>query len=114
MKKKINLEEIAYARSGDKGSSSNVGVIFINKNLYDWGVDNLTEEIIGDYFKNIALGGVTRYLMNNINAINYILHDSLDGGGSESLLNDAQGKTHAQAILRMEVEVPIEFLNADE
>ena len=114
MKKKINLEEIAYARSGDKGSSSNVGVIFINKNLYNWGVVNLTEERIGKYFESIALGGVTRYLMDNINAINYILHDSLDGGGSESLLNDAQGKTHAQAILRMELEVPLELLNIDE
>jgi len=49
--------------------------------------------------------------MPNINAINYILNDSLDGGGSESLLNDAQGKTHGQAILRMEVEIPEEILN---
>ena len=103
---KVRLGDIAYARSGDKGSSSNVGVIFKNKNCYDWAVINLTEIVVGKYFKEIALGGVKRYLMDNINAINYILNDSLDGGGSESLLNDAQGKTHGQAILRMEVDIP--------
>ena len=103
---KIRLGDIAYARSGDKGSSSNVGVVFKNKDCYDWAVINLTEIVIEKYFKEIALGGVKRYLMDNINAINYILNDSLDGGGSESLLNDAQGKTHGQAILRMEVDIP--------
>ena len=103
---KIRLGDIAYARSGDKGSSSNVGVVFKNKDCYDWAVINLTEIVIEKYFKEIALGGVKRYLMDNINAINYILIDSLDGGGSESLLNDAQGKTHGQAILRMEVDIP--------
>jgi hypothetical protein len=114
LNKKIRLQEIAYARSGDKGSSSNVGVIFINKQIYKWAVDNLTDDMVGTYFKGIALGGVNRYLMKNINAINFILKDSLDGGGSESLLNDAQGKTHGQAILRMEVELPEELLGNNE
>ena len=113
MNRKIKLENIAYARSGDKGSSSNVGVIFINKEIYNWAVKHLTSDIIGEYFKEIALDGVKRYLMENINAINYILDNSLDGGGSESLLNDAQGKTHGQALLRMEVELPTELLNND-
>lgn len=103
---KVRLGDIAYARSGDKGSSSNVGIIFKDKNYYDWGVSNLTENVVREYFKEIALGGVKRYLLDNINAINYILYDSLDGGGSESLLNDAQGKTHGQAILKMEVDIP--------
>ena len=109
--KNIKLNDIAYARSGDKGSASNVGVIFINNKFYNWAVEHLTEEVISDYFKDIALGGVKRYLLDNIYAINYILKDSLDGGGSESLLNDAQGKTHGQAILRMEVEIPVDFLD---
>ena len=111
MNKKIKLQDIAYARSGDKGSSSNVGLILINSEIYEWAVENLTNKVIAEYFKEIALDGVDRYLMPNINAINYILNDSLDGGGSESLLNDAQGKTHGQAILRMEVEIPEEILN---
>ena len=111
MMKIVKLDEIAYARSGDKGSGSNVGVIFVNQKIYDWAVINLTEEVVSNYFKDIALGGVKRYLMDNINAINYILSDSLDGGGSESLLNDAQGKTHGQAMLKMEVSIPADFLD---
>ena len=111
MNKKVQLKDIAYARSGDKGASSNVGVIFVNHKIYEWAVDNLTNDVVSEYFKNIALGGVDRYLMENINAINYILKDSLDGGGSESLINDAQGKTHGQAILRMEVELPLNLLD---
>ena len=106
--KNIKLNDIAYARSGDKGSASNVGVIFINNKFYNWAVEHLTEEVISDYFKDIALGGAKRYLLPNLNAINYILFDSLNGGGSESLINDAQGKTHGQAILKMEVDVPLE------
>ena len=106
--KNIKLNDIAYARSGDKGSASNVGVIFINNKFYNWAVEHLTDEVISDYFKDIALGGAKRYLLPNLNAINYILFDSLNGGGSESLINDAQGKTHGQAILKMEIEVPLE------
>ena len=104
MIKTVRLDEIAYARSGDKGSGSNVGVIFINQKTYDWAVINLTEEVVSNYFKDIALGGVKRYLMDNINAINFILNDSLEGGGSETLINDAQGKTFGQAILMMKVD----------
>ncbi len=106
--KTVNLSEIAYARSGDKGSASNVGIIFLNRKIYNWAVENLTENILEDYFKEIALDGVKRYLLPNLNAMNYILFDSLNGGGSESLINDAQGKTHGQALLRMEVKIPLE------
>ena len=111
MMKIVSLDEIAYARSGDKGSASNVGIIFLNQNIYDWAVDNLTEEIIADYFKDIALGGVKRYLLPNISAMNFILFNSLDGGGSESLTNDAQGKTHGQALLKMKVKLPLKILD---
>ena len=104
----VKLNDIAYARSGDKGSASNVGIIFMNNKFYNWAVENLTEDVLANYFKDIALGGVKRYLLPNLNAMNYILFDSLNGGGSESLINDAQGKTHGQALLKMEVEVPLE------
>ena len=106
--KTVTLNQVAYARSGDKGSGSNVGIIFLNSRLYNWAVENLTEEVLSDYFKDIAFGGVKRYLLPNLNAMNYILFDSLNGGGSESLINDAQGKTHGQALLRMEVKIPLE------
>ena len=82
----------------------------LNNDLYKWAVINLTEQKIANYFKSIAIGGVKRYLLPNINAMNYILFDSLNGGGSESLFNDAQGKTHGQALLKMEVVLPKEIL----
>ena len=101
--KNILLGDIAYARSGDKGPNVNVGVIFKDKEGYDWGVNNLTEKIVKDYFSDMVKGSVLRYTLPNLYALNFILNDSLEGGGSETLINDAQGKTFGQAILMMKV-----------
>ena len=108
---KVTLDSIAHARSGDKGADSNVGVIFKSKSMYLWALDNLTSKRVKDYFKDVVKGEVLRYELDNLYALNFILKDSLGGGGSESLLNDAQGKTHAQALLKMIVEVPEDTLN---
>ena len=102
---KIKLHQIAYARSGDKGRNSNVGVIFTNKYYYLWAKKNLTSKCIKLYFDNIIKGEVIRYELDNLFALNFILCDSLGGGGSESLNNDAQGKTYGQALLMMEVDI---------
>ena len=103
---KIFLAQIAHARSGDKGSSSNVGLIFYSEVVYDWAKTYITEKRVKEHFNSIVKGDVKRYSMDNLQAFNFILGDSLGGGGSESLLNDAQGKTHGQALLLMEVELP--------
>jgi hypothetical protein len=103
---RIRLEQIAWARSGDKGPNSNAGVIFRHAELYQWALGVLSEERVGAHLARIALGGVKRYELPNLLALNFILMDSLGGGGSESLLNDAQGKTHAQALLQLELELP--------
>ena len=103
---KISLHQIAYARSGDKGSHSNVGLMFTSKELYEWAKINITISLIKQHFKSIAKGEIIRYEMDNLLALNFILGDSLGGGGSESLINDAQGKTHGQALLLMEVDLP--------
>ena len=103
---KIKLNEIAHARSGDKGANSNAGLMFKSPELYAWAKANLTPKIIKDHFKSIAKGEILRYEMDNLLALNFILGDSLGGGGSESLLNDAQGKTHGQALLLIEVDIP--------
>ena len=111
---KMKLSKIACARSGDKGSNSNVGVIFDNIKLYHWAKEQLTEDKIKKYFSSIVKGSVVRYELDNILSLNYILNDSLGGGGSESLLNDAQGKTHAQILLMMDIDLPTnlkEFVN---
>ena len=98
------LGDIAYARSGDKGSNVNVGVIFKNESDYNNALDSLTEKAVKLYFGDMVQGDVMRYELPNLNALNFILYDSLEGGGSETLINDAQGKTFGQAILMMEID----------
>ena len=98
------LGDIAYERSGDKGPNANVGVIFKDKNAYEWGLLNLTEKVVKKYFGNMVQGTVIRYELENLYALNFILNDSLGGGGSETLINDAQGKTFGQAILMMKID----------
>ena len=107
---RIRLHEIAYARSGDKGDSSNVGVFVLSDDAYDLIRRELTIARVAKHFKGIVRGEVERYELPNLRALNFILHDSLGGGGSESLKNDAQGKTHGQALLLMEVDVPDDLL----
>ncbi len=103
---RIRLEQIAHARSGDKGAHSNVGVVFIRREFYEWALENLTPELVARHFGRLARGGVRRYELDNLLALNFILEDSLGGGGSMSLKSDAQGKTHGQAMLLMEVDIP--------
>ena len=108
---KILLGQIAHSRSGDKGSSSNVGLIFYSDDVYEWAKTYITEKRVKEHFNSIIKGDVKRYEMDNLQALNFILGDSLGGGGSESLLNDAQGKTHGLALLMMEVELPDSLSN---
>ncbi len=103
---RIRLAQIAHARSGDKGDDSNVGVVADSPEAYRILVDQLTPERVERHFAGICKGGVTRYEVPNLLALNFILHDSLGGGGTASLKTDAQGKTHGQAMLLMELEVP--------
>ena len=93
----IPLYAMAHARSGDKGDASNVGVLAYDDRGYEILRDWLTPARVKDHFRGIVLGEVERFEMLNLRALNFILHDSLGGGGSASLKNDAQGKTHAMA-----------------
>ena len=105
----LPLYAIAHARSGDKGDGSNVGVLAYDEQAYEILRDWLTPERVRAHFAGIVLGQVERFEMPNLRALNFILHDSLGGGGSASLKNDAQGKTHGMALLRMQVEVPDDY-----
>lgn len=107
--KKVKLIEIAHARSGDKGDGSNVGLIAYNDAAYEIISQQVTTQRVKEHFSSICLGEVDRYELPNLKALNFILHDSLGGGGTESIKTDAQGKTHGMGILSMEVEVPDDF-----
>ena len=101
---KIKLIDIAHARSGDKGDAGNVGVIAYDEKGYEIIKKHLTAERVKKHFEGICFGNVERYEMPNIRAINFLLHNTLGGGGTVSLKHDAQGKILASAMLRMELE----------
>lgn len=107
---KVKLFEIAISRSGDKGDGSNVGIRANSPALYDFLQKELTAERVKQHFHKICLGEVERFELPNLSALNFILHDSLGGGGTETLKTDAQGKTHGLALLHMEMQVPDELL----
>jgi len=107
--KRIPLYRMAHARSGDKGDGSNVGVLAYDDAGYAILKSWLTPERVKAHFGEIVRGRVDRYDIPNLRGLNFILHDSLGGGGSASLKTDAQGKTHGMALLRMTVEVPDDY-----
>ncbi len=103
---RVKLKTFAEARSGDKGDGSNVGVFVSNERDYELIRRELTEARVKRHFAAICHGEVERYELPNLLALNFILHDSLGGGGSESQKSDAQGKTHGLALLELELERP--------
>lgn len=103
---RMKLLHLAHARSGDKGDTANVGVIALRPELYPVLLEQLTVERVKEHFRGICLGGVERYELPNLHALNFLLHNALGGGGTVSLKTDAQGKTLSTAMLRMEIEVP--------
>jgi len=103
---KTSLMHIAYARSGDKGDTVNIGLIGRSPECYHWLRDNLTADQVKVWFKNLCFGKVERFLLPNLYALNFVLEQSLGGGGTKSLQIDPQGKTFAQALLRYEIEIP--------
>lgn len=108
----VLLSKIACARSGDKGEGSNVGIIARSPAAYSFLKEMLTEEVVRKHLSEINFGDVTRYEADNMLVLNFLLDDSLGGGGSASLKTDAQGKTHGLALLRMYMDVPDEVLSA--
>jgi hypothetical protein len=108
---KIELLKLAHARSGDKGDTANVGVIALKDEFYPLLVREVTEEKVKEHFGEMVKGAVERFELPNLNALNFLLHESLGGGGTLSLMTDAQGKTFSTALLRMKIEVDDEEAN---
>lgn len=102
---KIKLLDIAHGRSGDKGDAANVGIIAYDDKGYQLIKKHLTAKRVKQHFAGICHGKVERYELPNLRALNFMLHNTLGGGGTVSLMLDAQGKTLAAALLRMEIEI---------
>ncbi len=109
---KVQLVQLAHARSGDKGDTANVGVIAYDESHYDLLREQLTPEAVKAHFGPMVQGAVERFELPNLFALNFLLHGALGGGGTMSLMNDAQGKVFSTALLRMEIEVPDEVATA--
>ena len=103
---KVRLVDIAHARSGDKGDTANVGVIALEPRWYDVLNRFVTRERVAEHFRGMIGGGVDRFELPNLNALNFLLHGALDGGGTLSLKTDAQGKVYSTALLRIILDVP--------
>ncbi len=103
---KVRLVDIAHARSGDKGDTANVGVIALEPRWYEVLEQFVTRNRVAEHFRGMIEGNVDRYELPNLNALNFLLHGALDGGGTLSLKTDAQGKVYSTALLRMVIDVP--------
>lgn len=101
----VPLGKIAYARSGDKGSSSNIGVIAYTSEGFEFIRNYLTADKVQNFFAALEPSETIRYELPNLWALNFVLKDVLAGGGSRSLRLDSQGKALGQAILEMPVSV---------
>lgn len=101
----MRLGQIAHARSGDKGSGSNIGVIAYKDAAYPILLREVTTSRVETYFRTLGVGSIKRYELPNLTAVNFVIPFILDGGGSLTLRVDAQGKALGQALLEMPIEV---------
>lgn len=102
---KIQLVKLAHARSGDKGDTANVGVIPFDDKYYPLFVDKITAAVVKDHFGDMVKGDVERFELPNLSSLNFLLHGALGGGGTLSLMTDAQGKTFSTGLLRMYIDI---------
>jgi hypothetical protein len=103
--RRVQLLELAHARSGDKGDTANVGLIARKPEYYPLLAKQVTAARVRKHFAGMITGPVERFELPNLHALNFLLHGALDGGGTISLKTDAQGKVFSTALLRMEIEV---------
>ncbi len=99
----MRLKEIAHSRTGDKGNISIISVIAYREEDYEFLKKNITSERLKEYFKDIVHGKITRYEIETICALNFVMEDALGGGVTRSLALDMHGKTLGSALLEMEV-----------
>jgi hypothetical protein len=103
---RVRLLDIAHTRSGDKGDMANCGVIALKPQWYPLIVRELTVDRVREHYGTLISGKVERFELPNLNALNFLLHGALDGGGTLSLKTDAQGKVVSTAMLRLVLTVP--------
>jgi hypothetical protein len=106
MTQQVPLREIAHARAGDKGNRSNVSVFAFDAKHYSVLVDQLTPDYLKQAFEKLFTGQIQRYLLPQLNGLNFVLDDALEGGVNASLNLDSHGKSWSSLILSLEIELP--------
>jgi hypothetical protein len=99
----MQVRDIAYARSGDKGDVVNVGVLALDDAAYQKLVKALTPTRLKQHFGDWVRGEIEVFPMPNINGFNLLLHNALGGGATKTLRYDVTGKSFSTALLRMEI-----------
>jgi hypothetical protein len=103
--RRLQLRDVAQARSGDKGDLANVALFAPSDALYAAFVREVTPERVRAHFGRFVRGHVDRYEVPNVRALNFVLHQALDGGAARSLRSDPLGKSYGSLLLRLEIEV---------
>lgn len=109
--RRVQLKEIAHARSGDKGNTVNIGVFAKKSEYYPLMLEQLTADRVKEFFQGLVFGDVMRYELPNVDGLNFVCTDALDGGGSSSLRVDNLGKCFGANLLRFEIEIPDDYSN---
>lgn len=101
----MKLREIAHSRTGDKGNISNVSLIAFNANNYEEIKEQITAEVVKEWFSDIVQGEVVRYELPNLNALNFVMDKALGGGVTRSLAIDKHGKCLSAALLEIPIQI---------
>ena len=101
------ISRLAYARSGDKGDTANIGVVARRPEYYELLREHLTEEVMKGFFSHFVRGEVERYEVRGIDGLNFVLNNALGGGGIASLRIDPQGKCLAPILLDLPLDLPV-------
>jgi hypothetical protein len=106
MSRSIRLHEMAHARAGDKGNTSNVSVWVYDPGDYTLVKEQLTAERVKAAFPDLIRGSVVRYELDHLHGLNFVLQDALEGGVNTSLNLDSHGKSWSYLLLQLPVEIP--------
>lgn len=105
MARTVQLRDIAYARSGDKGDIIGIGVMAKDSEAYALLKEHLTAEVVRDHFEGIVEGEVTRYEMDNLESLEFVMTGALGGGATQTLMMDQTGKAYGPNMLRLTLEI---------
>jgi len=109
----VRLVDLAWGRSGDKGDIANIGILARKPEYLPFIRSALSEEVVKDYFSHVCEGKVERFDLPGSHSLNFLLHESLGGGGIASVRIDPQGKGFAQMLLDIGIPVPADLAARD-